>query len=425
MNRLSFSFVFNNTMTKNSEVPRNNSKNNRLHYMDRTRGLIMLFMALDHALFFWSNGRISNEGLPLIVNGVVKYNNPGNSSFLSFIVMILASICAPGFLFIAGYVLALSIKRREQEGVSSFEITKHFWKRGLLLVLLQVFIASPAFNLPLLIQTHSISILTMGTFMSLSVLSTIGIGFLYLSLGRHISPWRLMGVSGLLYLISQLFLSGFAKSFQISQSLEQIWQNILVLPVPFSPTYMVNNNFPIIPWLIPLSLGWLYGQTYSEKLGFDYEAKRFALSGFCSLSLFLIFRIAGIGDYLHPDGAFQGFFVLSKYPPSPDYFLLYLGIVFLMLYLFYLLPKPSRIGTILESYGRAPLFFYNIHLWMFALVPLILNRFNRFSMQFGVLIFFIGIVLLYPLCHQYLKWRLITKKNSRVLPISAPLERMR
>lgn len=385
------------------------SVSSRLPFLDRTRGLIMIFMALDHALFFWSSGRINNEGLPLLINGAVTFNPLGISSALAIIVMFLSSICAPGFLFIAGYVLALSIKKRELDGISSSSISHHVWRRGMLLIVFQVFIASPAFNLPMLLQAKSLSVVTWGTFFSLSILSTIGIGFFFLSLGRHISPWKLFGISGFLYLLSQLFLPGITRSYPFHFAIEQAWQAILVLPVPFSPSFLVNNNFPVIPWLLPLVLGWLYGHTYAEQRGISYEARRFAVSGFSSLALFFIFRFAGIGDYLPPDGTFQGFFGLSKYPPSPDYFLLYLGLVFLLLFLFYKLPQTSRIGGILEDFGRVPLLFYNTHLWLYAAVPALLSTFNGYSLTFGVAIWLLGLLILYPLCHSYLIWQSSTK----------------
>ena len=357
------------------------SNSSRLPFLDRTRGLIMIFMALDHALYFWSSGRLNNEGLPLLVNGVVTFNPLGNSNILAFIVMFLSNLCAPGFIFIAGYVLALSLKKRELKGISSSQINHHLWRRGMILILFELFIASPAFNLPLFLHTKSLSVLTIGTFFSFSVLSTIGIGFFLLTVCRHISPWKLFGVSGVLYLFSQLFLPAITRSFPLNPVWEQTWQTILVLPVPFSPGFLVNNNFPVIPWLLPMTLGWLYGHTYAKQRGIAYEGKRFAISGLGSLALFFIFRFAGIGDYLHPDGTLHGFFGLSKYPPSPDFFLLYLGLIFLILFLFYKLPQNSRTGRIFEDFGRVPLFFYNTHLWLYAAVPALLSTFNGYSLR--------------------------------------------
>ena len=411
---MSLSFVAKNVKAKSLEVTKSNSSS-RLPFLDRTRGLIMIFMALDHALFFWSTGRINNEGLPLLVNGAVTFNPLGVSSALAVIVMFLSSLCAPGFLFIAGYVLALSIKKRELKGLSSSGINQHLWRRGMLLIALQVFIASPAFNLPMLIQAKSLSVVTGGTFFSLSVLSTIGIGFFFLSVGRHISPWKLFGISVLLYLLSQLFLPSFTRDFSFHQAIEQAWRTILVLPISFSSSFLVNNNFPVIPWFLPMTLGWLYGHTYAEQCGDDYEAKRFAVSGFSSLAFFFIFRSAGIGDYLIPDGTFQGFFGLSKYPPSPDYFLLYLGLVFLSLFLFFKLPQNSRIGGILENFGQVPLLFYNTHLWLYAAIPAFLSNFNGHSLLFGVVIWLLGLLILYPLCQGYLIWQ-----SSNKVHISRP-----
>lgn len=175
-------------------------------------------------------------------------------------------------------------------------------------------------------------------------------------------------------------------------------------------------------------LGWFYGHTYVTKLGLAFEAKRFVFSGLSSLTLFTIFRFVGIGDFLLPDATIQGFLGLSKYPPSPDYYLLYLGLVFLLFYLFYRLPTSSRLGRILENFGRAPLFFYNTHLWLYAAVPAILANFNGYSLMFGVGVWLIGLFILYPLCHGYLRWRSSSKvlaPRSRIVPGSRPVPRSR
>lgn len=344
---------------------------------------------------------MNNEGLPLLVQGAVHFNPLGSTNLIAFMVMFLSNLCAPGFLFIAGYVLALSIQKRKLKGISNSEINRYLWQRGIWLILFELFIASPAFNLPLFIQTKSLSALTIGTFFSFSVLSTIGIGFFVLAVGRHISPLKLLGLSGALYLLSQWFLPSLTENFPFQTTLVQSWQAILLLPVPFSSKLLMNNNFPVIPWLLPMTLGWLYGNTFAKQRGTAYEARRFAVSGICSLILFFIFRFAGIGDYLLPNGTFQGFFGLSKYPPSPNYFLLYIGLIFLLLFAFYRLPQISKIGKVLEAFGRVPLLFYLTHLWLYAAVPAVLATFNGHSLSFGVVIWLIGLLILYPLCHWY------------------------
>ena len=190
----------------------------------------------------------------------------------------------------------------------------------------------------------------------------------------------------------------------------------------------MNNNFPVIPWLFPMTLGWLYGHTYAKQREGFSEVRRFAISGFCSIALFLIFRSVRIGDYLRPDGTFQGFFGLSKYPPSPDYFLFYLGLVFLLLALFHKLPQTSKIGGILENFGRVPLLFYNAHLWLYATVPALLSNFNGYSLAYGFAIWLVGLLILYPLCHGYVVWHSSGKfhlPRSRVVQGSKLVPRSR
>lgn len=381
----------------------------RILFLDRARGLIMIFMALDHALYFWSFGRVSNEGLPLLIKGAVIFNSIGTHNPMALTAMVLASLCAPGFLFIAGYVLAISVKNQTAKKQSRLKINGRLWCRGLLLIAFQLCIASPAFYLPTLIQARTLSIISIGTFFSLSVLSTIGLGFLLLSFARRLSPWKIVGISGLLYIISQLLLPYFTKNFLGMPSWSQAFHTLLVLPIPFSAGLLVNNNFPIIPWFFPMSLGWLYGNTYAEKRGVTYEAKRFLLSGIGSLTLFVTLRFAKLGDFLPPDGTLLGFMGLSKYPPSPDYLFFYLGLLFIIFYFANQLSITSRLGRILENFGQAPLFFYNLHLWLYAAVPAILHKFNRYSLVQGIGIWIIGLFILYPLCRVYLVHQSLSK----------------
>lgn len=305
----------------------------RFPFIDRTRGLIMLFMALDHALYFWSYGRISNEGLPVYAQGHLTFIGANNPSVLAYLVMLLSSICAPGFFFIAGYVMALSVKHREEAGVPSSEINKHLALRGIGLIALQVLVASPAFNLPL-IEGKETALLSSGFIISLSVLSTIGLCIFFLILARHLSPWKLVGISASLYLLGEIVLSRFAKLFPQLPLWEKSLQTLLVLPVPFASEYVLNNNFPIIPWLFPICLGWFYGYTFSPERGIHLESKRFLISGFASLGLFLVLRLMGLGDYLKA-GTLNRFLVLSKYPPSPDYFLIIFRYTFYFIFFVY------------------------------------------------------------------------------------------
>ena len=381
----------------------------RLTFLDEARGLIMIFMAWDHALYFWSNGRASNEGLPLLQHGTVVFNSPGATTWLGFVVMLLSSLSAPGFLFITGYVMSLAIKRRRERGETEVEIDRHLWSRSILLVTLQLAVASPAFNLPLLLQGGR-DVFSLGTFLSFSVLSTIGLGYIALRFLRRSPPAIGLGVMFAVFGLAQVALPILAKTFAVSTQWQKALLNLFLLPVPFSPSLVLNNNFPVLPWLIPLFSGWWFGNTYKDELGIQREGQRFAASGAVCISLFVLLRFGHFGDHLIFDGSLQGFFFLSKYPPSLDYLLFYLGVLFLVFA--WLIYRPvGGLRPVLQRFGQAPLFFYCVHLWLFALVPALRLSFNRVSLLTGTGIWLLGLVILYVLCDKYLEFRVWAKQR--------------
>jgi hypothetical protein len=356
----------------------------------------MLFMSLDHTLYFWSNkGRLSNEGLPLVINNVLQFLSPENYTWAGWFVMIIAGICAPGLLFIAGYVLAMSIKRRQEAGTSSGEITKYLLKRGLILIGLQIFVASPAFNLPMFIQQGFWTNITIGTFFSFSILSTFGIAFLLIAALRFIKPAKMVAITAGMYLILQYFLPQMAINLTRSGIFGQIVTVIFALPVLFNIDNLVNSNFPVLQWILPFVVGWWFGMENSMR-----KQRSFVLAGIICFVSFVILRLAGVGEQL-PVSSVSSFFVLSKYPPSPAYFLFYFSLVFFLMAAFrqwsYKLPG----GKVLGQFGKVPLFFYNAHLWLYALIPAVLNRFNDFPFWMSVGVWLIGLIILFELCVKY------------------------
>lgn len=378
------------------------SKSNRLIFVDQYRGLIMVLMALDHTLYFWcSGGRISNEGLPLLINGLLQFNRPQQFTGSEFIIMLLSSLAAPGFLFLSGYVLSRSLNHRREMGMTSSEITRHLMRRGLTLIFLQILIISPAFNFPAILSAKTLSIFSIGTFFSFSVLSTIGTGLIFLALVQRFSPWIGLLTTLSLYAGEQLYLPLLSRTFPALSLASKALVSYFLLPVPFDPTYFLNQNFPVIPWLVPISLGWLFGETFKRKKDIFYEDKRFIIAGSGMLFSFLILRINNVGDYLPFDGSFSSFFVLSKYPPSPDYLLFYMGIMFVLFYFLIQIKQRFKLLNFLENFGQVPLFFYLIHLWVYSLIPLLFNKFNVISLKIGLLVWILGLIVLYSLCKEY------------------------
>ncbi len=368
----------------------------------------MILMALDHTLFFWSFGRVSNEGLPLLGKNLT-FNSPSGASGMALTVMFLSSLCAPGFLFVAGYLQAISVKRREDGGESKREIRSHLLLRGISLVALQILAASPAFNLPDW-RSGGMTFMATGVVFSLSVLSTIGLGLIVFALAGRLKPWQLLVMTLGVYLVAESRLPQLALSFSQLSWLTQGAFALLLQPVPFSATRLINNNFPLIPWLVPMSLGWVFGHSYQADKGLNLEGKKFLASGLASLVVFFILRTGGIGDYLHAGTSPVSFFFLSKYPPSPLYYLFYLGMLFVLFSLFIRLETAGFTFKILGEFGKVPLFFYIAHLWVYALLPALFAKFNQLPILGGALVWVLGLWVLYPLSHWYLKVRFSMKE---------------
>jgi len=66
------------------------------------------------------------------------------------------------------------------------------------------------------------------------------------------------------------------------------------------------------------------------------------------------------------------FFDVEKYPPSLQYLLMTLGVIFILLAI-----SAARswgwFGRVLEIYGRVPLFFYILHLYVIHLAAILLG----------------------------------------------------
>jgi uncharacterized membrane protein len=114
-------------------------KATRLLPVDALRGLIILFMALDHANHFIAHKHSSGEywtgGFPIYTDA------------LAFLTRLVTHLSAPGFFFLMGVGMVLFARSRRERGWSTVEILKHFWIRGALLVALQLLIVNRAWEM--------------------------------------------------------------------------------------------------------------------------------------------------------------------------------------------------------------------------------------------------------------------------------------
>jgi uncharacterized membrane protein len=159
------------------------------------------------------------------------------------------------------------------------------------------------------------------------------------------------------------------------------------------------------------------GIVFGRRLIRDPEQayRNAALTGFLFLILFPILRFLGSFGSIHPyeGGGLMAFFNVTKYPPSAVFLLLNLGICLLMLWIFSRVGASlARWGKLLLVYGRAPLIFYLTHLYLFAIVGIIVPPGLEGRLPFMYLIWLGVLVILYPICLRYGRFKAGTRPDS-------------
>jgi uncharacterized membrane protein len=218
---------------------------------------------------------------------------------------------------------------------------------------------------------------------------------------------------------------------------------IFFTSVLFRPALMQPSNdfafytaYPLLPWLGIMLAGFACGEFF--EIPAEKRNKIFLRLGLAALFLFTIIRFINIyGDpspWVHQKSSLftlLSFINTTKYPPSLLFILLFLGIMFLVLHLSGKI--NYRYTGVLSVYGRVPLFYFIIHLFiihslMFAM--LYIQGFGSKDFQFGIfnngrpktgggldlaLIYVIWlsvVILLYPVCKWYGRYKSEHKESN-------------
>lgn len=357
-------------------------KKNRFDAIDMSRGVIMILMALDHAVFFILRGHpMEYWGRPM----------PVYSTILPMLTRLTAHFCAPGFYFLMGISLVLFYQSRKSHSWSDHKIIRSLMLRGGMLIFLQLSIVNLAWYIGSKGSTTILGEQGPAGFggqvwVNLDVLYGLGISMIVLSLLVKV-PKHLL-----------LFLS--LGSFICSNVL---FPSITKVDVAFSPllrmllipgqTESLLVNYPLLPWVSIALFGMWIGKhlVQNEKRTF----KLLALIGFCFLAAFI-----GLSVISQP---LNGFFALTKYPPSTTYVLLTVGGNLLMLWLFSFMRHQPTSNKILIVFGRNALIFYITHLYIYALVGKLVTGVVPF---YSVYIFTaFGLIPLYYICKIYMRFK--------------------
>jgi uncharacterized membrane protein len=364
----------------------------RLSALDSQRGLIMIFMALDHASMFVANQHFAEFwGVPL----------PDYGDVLSLFTRVISHLCAPGFFFSMGIGMHLFAESRRSQQWPEGRIIRHFAIRGAVLIAADIFIVTPAWVLGSVEAFLSEEGLIAETVPGIGGTVLFGVGVL--------------AALGVAMILSAFFLRASGKVVCALGLLVIIACQALLPdadrasdPMPIAARLLLVAGqdgfllviYPILPWFGVCLTGVAYG--HALKRDPDIALRRLLPAGVIVLTLFVVVRgVGGFGNH-HPAVAadWMSFLTLTKYPPSIAFLLLSLGTNALLLWL--LANKVAvngRINRVLNGFGRAPLFFYIVHLYLYAIMGLCIP--GATSLPGMYLVWVIGLMALLPVCRRY------------------------
>lgn len=312
----------------------------------------MVIMALDHTRDFMSNIPFAPEDLAHTYGWL-------------FFTRVITHYCAPVFCFLAGTGAFLATTR----GKSVPQLSRFFLTRGLWLVFLEITIVdfSWAF-IP---------------WAAAGVIWILGWSMVCMALIVRM-PVRWVGVFGVTMVVTHNLLDRINPAY--FEKLYWLWM-MLHTPgsIQVTPHFSFLTLYVLIPWVGVMAAGYAFGTVLQRP----DRRKWVLILGTAMTALFFILRgfnlygngVAGQGfGYPLSAGPWSvqptfsltviSFFNTLKYPPSLHYLLMTLGPSLILLGLFDGMKAERGIGRILLVYGRVPLFYYVLHLYLIHLVAI-------------------------------------------------------
>jgi len=347
--------------------------------VDWLRGLVMVLMTIDHASGAFNAGRLFTDatfmyqpGTPLPVD--------------QFLTRWITHLCAPMFVFLAGYVLLVSVRRRRQRGESERSITWFIVTRGLIIAALD-----PVWMRLVFVGPNGLIVL--------QVLYAIGMSFVAMAFLRRLPPLT-VGLAGVVLAFA---VEPVAALVPRSGPLHVVG-TLLVAAGPLPPFIV---GYPVIPWLAIMMMGW--GASEVARLAPQAFPRRVALAGVVAVGLFFLLRgLNGWGNMalLREDGSLVQWLHVSKYPPSVTYDGLELGIGWLLLALFLVWRPPAWADAVLRPLGQSAFFFYLLHAHLLDVGARVLHMHGTAGLGATYLSAAAVIAVLVPACNAYRRYKL-------------------
>jgi uncharacterized membrane protein len=390
---------------------------NRFLSIDVARGIIMIVMAIDHAVSPWVVNYHNPEiVLPGVPDFIAFYQYPDGWRHLT---RLLTHVCAPGFQLLAGMGLAISVFRARSAHTPQWRISMDMAIRGLVLIGLEYLVMVPAYGGNPLVNPWASAFLFL-------VLCCIGSATLVFSVGRFL-PAPLIGFGSFaILLLAPLYAPDAVVPASGQSYLINIWTNI-ALPASKDSTWW-SVMYPILPWVGCFGIGWCLGTLRARSAdaapaGESRTSVNLLTAvglAFVFLGILLRWQTGQFGDRL--GGSFPPweaeFWTFSKYPPSPAFTFIFMGIDILLVGLLRpvdFVTKPSILWQVPNVFGRVALFFFIVHFWLYGLTFYFFIGPERFAqasangtlqeLQFPLIVGYgvwaAGLIVLWPVCYGY------------------------
>ena len=383
-------------------------RKNRIESIDFLRGLVMIIMALDHVRDYFFFGSFTSNPTDL-----------DSTTPLLFYTRIITHYCAPVFVLLTGTSAYLYGTKKNKRDLSKFLLTRGIW-----LIFLEIIVNNfiwffdPSYS-----------------FIVLQVIWAIGFSMLFLSGIIYFSN-KIISVIGLVIIC---FHNLFDTFIYEGQSLYAILWYFLHQQsmIKISEHTSLAFGYPIIPWVGLMALGYVMGSLYTE-----YQSKERASLlmkfGIYSVLAFIVLRLTNF--YGEPNHfaiqekisfSVMALFNTTKYPPSLLYLLMTIGPSLIVLSI--IEKYKNKITDFFIVFGRVPLFYYFSHVFlihitaiiflmienkdysiMLNMTPFLPNQYQL--MEYGYplwvvyLVWVIVILILYPICYKYMKYKSNSKK---------------
>jgi len=193
---------------------------------------------------------------------------------------------------------------------------------------------------------------------------------------------------------------------------------------------IIEIGYPVFSWIGIMTLGYCFGYLYSNKFDAAQRKKWLIIIGYSAIIAFIILRLINIYGDQRPWSVQKNmvftilsFINVTKFPPSLLFTLITLGPS--ILFLAYVEKPLNRFTKIISTYGRVPMFYYLLHLYLIHFLALFAaeltgNSWRRmiadfpwtfnvenygFSLPVVYFIWIAVIVMLYPLCKWYDRYK--------------------